>query len=129
MDFTLLLREIPGSFRCNEKDERRSLPKKRHEAWQLLEGREQRRLVASMALLLRMAVALDRRPQPVVAGIQVRRAGGQAPALQAEVEVGGHGLQADRTARAAVAVGVAGLAVAACGAAGLVVGLKVSQLI
>ena len=52
---------------------RRSLPKKRHEAWQLIEGREQRRTVASMALLLRLAAALDRRPQATVAGIQVRR--------------------------------------------------------
>jgi exopolyphosphatase/guanosine-5'-triphosphate,3'-diphosphate pyrophosphatase len=52
---------------------RRSLPKKRHEAWQLIDGRDQRRTVASMALLLRLAVALDRRPQPTVAGIQVRR--------------------------------------------------------
>jgi len=52
---------------------RRSLPKKRHEAWQLIESREQRRTVAAMALLLRLAVALDRRPQPTVAGIQVRR--------------------------------------------------------
>jgi len=52
---------------------RRSLPKKRHEAWQLIDSREQRRTVASMALLLRLAVALDRRPQPMVAGIQVKR--------------------------------------------------------
>ena len=51
---------------------RRSLPKKRHEAWQLIDGREQRRTVAAMALLLRLAVALDRRPQASVAGIQVR---------------------------------------------------------
>ena len=51
---------------------RRSLPKKRHEAWQLIEGRDQRRTVATMALLLRLAAALDRRPQASVAGIQVR---------------------------------------------------------
>ena len=41
---------------------RRSLPKKRHESWQLIEGREQRRTVSAMALLLRLAVAMDRRP-------------------------------------------------------------------
>ena len=63
---------------------RRSLPKKRHEAWQLLEGREQRRRVASMALLLRLAVALDRRPQPVVAGIQVRQEGQAACSIRLE---------------------------------------------
>ena len=54
---------------------RRSLPKKRHEAWQLIEAREQRRTVAELALLLRLAVALDRRPQATVAGIQVRPEG------------------------------------------------------
>ena len=46
---------------------RRSLPKKRHESWQLIEGREQRRTVSAMALLLRLAVAMDRRPQKVIA--------------------------------------------------------------
>jgi exopolyphosphatase/guanosine-5'-triphosphate,3'-diphosphate pyrophosphatase len=51
---------------------RRSLPKKRHEAWQLIEGREQRRTVAAMALLLRLAAALDRRPAALIAGLQVR---------------------------------------------------------
>ena len=63
---------------------RRSLPKKRHEAWQLIEGREQRRTVASMALLLRLAVALDRRPQATVAGIQVRREGSNTCVIRLE---------------------------------------------
>jgi len=49
---------------------RRSLPKKRHEAWQCLATRDQRRCVAEMALLLRLAAALDRRPEPVVASLQ-----------------------------------------------------------
>jgi len=51
---------------------RRSLPKKRHEAWQLLESRDNRRLVSSMALLLRLAAALDRRPEARVAGLEVK---------------------------------------------------------
>jgi hypothetical protein len=51
---------------------RRSLPKKRHESWQLIESRDDRRTVTSMALLLRLAAALDRRPEPMVAGLQVR---------------------------------------------------------
>jgi exopolyphosphatase/guanosine-5'-triphosphate,3'-diphosphate pyrophosphatase len=51
---------------------RRSLPKKRHESWQLIEGRDDRRTVQSMALLLRLAAALDRRPE--VAIEQVRAA-------------------------------------------------------
>jgi exopolyphosphatase/guanosine-5'-triphosphate,3'-diphosphate pyrophosphatase len=51
---------------------RRSLPKKRHEAWQLIEGRSARHTVASMALLLRLAAALDRRPQAVIQELQVK---------------------------------------------------------
>lgn len=51
---------------------RRSLPKKRHEAWQALQTREERRTVSEMALLLRLAAALDRRPEPVIASISVK---------------------------------------------------------
>jgi exopolyphosphatase/guanosine-5'-triphosphate,3'-diphosphate pyrophosphatase len=50
---------------------RRSLPKKRHEAWLLLPGREQRRTVNAMAMLLRLAASLDRRPAPAVAGLRI----------------------------------------------------------
>ena len=50
---------------------RRSLPKKRHESWQALVTRNNRRLVSEMALLLRLAAALDRRPEPVVASLRV----------------------------------------------------------
>jgi exopolyphosphatase/guanosine-5'-triphosphate,3'-diphosphate pyrophosphatase len=52
---------------------RRGLPKKRHESWQLIESRDDRRTVSTMALLLRLAVALDRRPGRVVAAVQARR--------------------------------------------------------
>ena len=45
---------------------RRSLPKKRHESWQALQTRDNRRTVSEMSLLLRLAAALDRRPEPVV---------------------------------------------------------------
>jgi exopolyphosphatase/guanosine-5'-triphosphate,3'-diphosphate pyrophosphatase len=45
---------------------RRGLPKKRHESWQLIEGREEKRTVANLALLLRLAAALDRRPAAVL---------------------------------------------------------------
>ena len=51
---------------------RRSLPKKRHESWQALVLREHRRMVQDMALLLRLAAALDRRPEPVVASLRVK---------------------------------------------------------
>jgi exopolyphosphatase/guanosine-5'-triphosphate,3'-diphosphate pyrophosphatase len=39
----------------------------------LIESREDRRTVSTMALLLRLAAALDRRPGPVVASVRVRR--------------------------------------------------------
>lgn len=57
---------------------RRSLPKKRHESWQLIEGRDDRRTVTSMALLLRLAAALDRRPAGVIEAIRVHPAGPNA---------------------------------------------------
>ena len=50
---------------------RRSLPKKRHDSWQALASREDRRRVGQMALLLRLAAALDRRPEPVVESLQI----------------------------------------------------------
>jgi len=50
---------------------RRSLPKKRHESWQLIDGRAARQTVAAMAVLLRLAAALDRRPQSVIEGLRV----------------------------------------------------------
>ena len=56
---------------------RRSLPKKRHEAWQLIEGREQRRLVSEMALLLRLAAALDLRPVSAIEAITAHAAPGR----------------------------------------------------
>ena len=54
---------------------RRGLPKKRHESWQLIEGRQERRTVASLSLLLRLAAALDRRPEGVIAAIRVEPEG------------------------------------------------------
>jgi exopolyphosphatase/guanosine-5'-triphosphate,3'-diphosphate pyrophosphatase len=50
---------------------RRGLPKKRHESWQLIVDRQQRRTVAAMALLLRLAASLDRRPASVIGSIKV----------------------------------------------------------
>lgn len=54
---------------------RRGLPKKRHESWQLIEGREEKRTVASLALLLRLAAALDRRPGAVIERISLEPLG------------------------------------------------------
>ena len=56
---------------------RRSLPKKRHESWQAITTREHRRLVSEMALLLRLAAALDRRPESVVASLRVAAVPGE----------------------------------------------------
>ena len=61
---------------------RRSLPKKRHESWQALQHRQNRRVVNEMALLLRLAAALDRRPEPVVSSLRV-----QASASALEIEL------------------------------------------
>ncbi|BEV35896.1 Ppx/GppA phosphatase family protein [Synechococcus sp. M16CYN] len=51
---------------------RRGLPKKRHESWQALGTRENRRRVGEMSLLLRLAAALDRRPEPVIDSLRVQ---------------------------------------------------------
>ena len=56
---------------------RRSLPKKRHDSWQALASREDRRRVGEMALLLRLAAALDRRPEPVVESLQITLTAGE----------------------------------------------------
>lgn len=55
---------------------RRSLPKKRHESWQVLQSRDERRTVMEMALLLRLASALDRRPEPVIDALRVQASKG-----------------------------------------------------
>jgi exopolyphosphatase/guanosine-5'-triphosphate,3'-diphosphate pyrophosphatase len=59
---------------------RRGLPKKRHESWQVIEGRENRQTVSSMALLLRLAAALDRRPQALIGSLKVKAVGPKAAA-------------------------------------------------
>ncbi|KGG11226.1 Exopolyphosphatasee [Prochlorococcus marinus str. LG] len=50
---------------------RKSLPKKRHEAWQSLFNKEHRRIVSEMSLILRLSAALDRRPEPAIASLRV----------------------------------------------------------
>jgi len=53
---------------------RKSLPKKRHESWQLLIEESQRSLVSDMSLLLRLSCALDRRPEPLISKIVIEAA-------------------------------------------------------
>jgi len=50
---------------------RKSLPKKRHECWQLLIEENQKNLVNDMSLLLRLSCALDRRPEPLISKIVI----------------------------------------------------------
>ncbi|OOV35587.1 exopolyphosphatase [Candidatus Synechococcus spongiarum LMB bulk15M] len=50
---------------------RRSSPRKRHEAWLSLQDAGQQRCVQQLSPLLRIAVALDRRPQAVVERLDV----------------------------------------------------------
>ena len=50
---------------------RRSLPKKRHEAWLSLKDTNQQHCVQQLSPLLRIAVALDRHPQAVIQRLDV----------------------------------------------------------
>ena len=50
---------------------RKSLPKKRHESWQLLIDDDQRKLVNDMSLMLRLSTAMDRRPEPLISKIVI----------------------------------------------------------
>jgi exopolyphosphatase/guanosine-5'-triphosphate,3'-diphosphate pyrophosphatase len=74
---------------------RRGLPKKRHESWQLIEGREERRTVTSLALLLRLAAALDRRPEAVIERLTVLQEGPGALVVTLEPRLGADGSPAD----------------------------------
>ena len=42
---------------------RKTLPKKRHQAWQSLMSKEEKTLVLEMSLILRLAASLDQRPE------------------------------------------------------------------
>ena len=50
---------------------RKSLPKKRHDSWQLLIDESHKSLVSDMSLLLRLSCALDRRPEPLISKIVI----------------------------------------------------------
>ena len=50
---------------------RKTLPKKRHESWQNLYSREDKSLVLDMSLILRLASALDKRPDSVISSVQI----------------------------------------------------------
>jgi len=48
------------------------LPKKRHESWQNLISKEDKTLVLEMSLILRLAAALDQRPDKVISSVQIK---------------------------------------------------------
>ena len=51
---------------------RKTLPKKRHESWQNLISREDKSIVLDMSLILRLAVALNKRPKPVISSVKIK---------------------------------------------------------
>ena len=51
---------------------RKSLPKKRHESWQILSNKEQRDIVYEMALILRLSASIDKRPEPILSSIKIK---------------------------------------------------------
>jgi len=51
---------------------RKTLPKKRHESWQNLISKEDKTLVLEMSLILRLAAALDQRPDKVISSVQIK---------------------------------------------------------
>ncbi len=50
---------------------RKSFPRKRHEPWQLIESRQQRKIVSEMGILLRLASSINQRPESVVSSLKV----------------------------------------------------------
>ncbi len=50
---------------------RKTLPKKRHESWQILVSREDKETALDMALILRLASSLDKRPFPAIASVNI----------------------------------------------------------
>ncbi len=51
---------------------RKSLPKKRHEAWQLITSKEHKKVVFEMSLILRLAASFDKRSNSLVSRIDVK---------------------------------------------------------
>ncbi len=51
---------------------RKTLPKKRHESWQNLISKEDKKLVLEMSLILRLAASLDQRPDKVISSVQLK---------------------------------------------------------
>ncbi len=50
---------------------RKSLPKKRHDAWQALLHKKDRKIASEMSLILRLSAALNRRPDSVISSLNI----------------------------------------------------------
>ena len=50
---------------------RKTLPKKRHESWQNLISKEDKVTAIDMALILRLAAAINKRPDPVISEVKI----------------------------------------------------------
>ncbi len=50
---------------------RKSLPRKRHDSWQSIRSKEDKDLVLKMSLILRLAVAIDKRPEPIISKVML----------------------------------------------------------
>ena len=51
---------------------RKTLPKKRHDSWQNLISKEDKKLVLEMSLILRLAASLDQRPGDIISSIKIK---------------------------------------------------------
>ncbi len=51
---------------------RKNLPKKRHESWQNIISKEDKKLVLEMSLILRLAASLDQRSDKVLSSVQIK---------------------------------------------------------
>ena len=51
---------------------RKTLPKKRHESWQNLSSREDKLTALDMSLILRLASAINKRPEPVISSVNIK---------------------------------------------------------
>jgi len=51
---------------------RKTLPKKRHESWQNLISREEKAMALDMSLILRLAAAINKRPDPAISSVKIK---------------------------------------------------------
>ncbi len=56
---------------------RKTLPKKRHESWQILVSRKDKEIALDMALILRLASSLDKTPVPAISSVNLSLVGNQ----------------------------------------------------